>query len=725
MAITYRDTLPSGAVGTVKTSALSSAEINTNFATLDIEKATKANPTFSGVVTLPSQSVALADSVLPSVSPSLSLDFANSNQLDPRVTFSRLSTATYYDGKTTAMAEQNLLTYSQLIGGTGWVSARVVTPIVNNGIAPDGTQTASLCVGTTDNGAHYFGQTAATAGNILSFYAKPNGTKTIIRCNPNSTANTASFDLTGVGSVSQNIGCVGSIVSVGSGWYRCVLVAATNVFTSCYFWPENVEGVIVGDGINGFYLWGAQLEQRSQVTAYIPTTTQAITNYIPQLMTAPAGVARFDHDPISGKSLGLLIEESRDNLVINSEDISSVSWSNPIGTTGGSRVQSGWDVGFKIGQVTASVNNGGLRQSIYGLINGQVYTLSFYLASVSPSLILLQGENAGAAYGTNLAVTINPTTGATTAQSGFTSVTSKVFGSGRIYEVTLPAAAGNVSTAIFNLEFKAAANIPFYIGRIQFEQTVGVAAIRAGFTTGTGTIDASNIMLDSGATGAYVGNRLLIGYGASSIAVILSYDANTKIATLATPLGSIPASGTAYTILPATINTSGFATSYIPTTTGSVTRSADQANMTGVNFSSWYNASEWSVYVEADTFSGFLNNTIFSISDLAGGTSNKINIDFGNRTFNYTNGVNNYILTPLASGLVLNTGFKFATSVKPGLVYGAGSGGTIKTSTAMTYMPQNIAILKLYDNTLLNGHIKKLSYYPKALSTTELQALTS
>jgi len=41
----------------------------------------------------------------PTVHPSLNLDFANSRLLDPRITFVRNSTATYYDNKTSALAE--------------------------------------------------------------------------------------------------------------------------------------------------------------------------------------------------------------------------------------------------------------------------------------------------------------------------------------------------------------------------------------------------------------------------------------------------------------------------------------------------------------------------------------------------------------------------------------------------------------------------------------------
>ena len=44
------------------------------------------------------------------------------------------------------------------------------------------------------------------------------------------------------------------------------------------------------------------------------------------IKTAAADEARFDHDPITGESLGLLIEEQRTNLVTYSEDFSNSSW---------------------------------------------------------------------------------------------------------------------------------------------------------------------------------------------------------------------------------------------------------------------------------------------------------------------------------------------------------------------------------------------------------------
>jgi hypothetical protein len=70
------------------------------------------------------------------------------------------------------------------------------------------------------------------------------------------------------------------------------------------------DGVIRNAVTNlGIYLWGAQLEQSTTVGEYIPTTST--------INSAP----RFDHDPTTGESLGLLVEESRTNLITSSSDI--------------------------------------------------------------------------------------------------------------------------------------------------------------------------------------------------------------------------------------------------------------------------------------------------------------------------------------------------------------------------------------------------------------------
>ena len=119
---------------TVKGSSLTSAEIDANVINLNADKADKASPTFTGAVTLPNSLLQVTASSYPTIQPTLNLDFANTKQLDPRITFVRNSTAAYYDGQTSAMAEQNLLLQSNTFSNAAWVATNGRT--ITNGTTP-------------------------------------------------------------------------------------------------------------------------------------------------------------------------------------------------------------------------------------------------------------------------------------------------------------------------------------------------------------------------------------------------------------------------------------------------------------------------------------------------------------------------------------------------------------------------------------------------------------
>ena len=63
---------------------------------------------------------------------------------------------------------------------------------------------------------------------------------------------------------------IGSIISVGNGWYRCVIefssIGSVQVFSA----NNNDSGISIytGDGTSGIYIWGAQLEVGSSASAY-------------------------------------------------------------------------------------------------------------------------------------------------------------------------------------------------------------------------------------------------------------------------------------------------------------------------------------------------------------------------------------------------------------------------------------------------------------------------
>lgn len=270
------------------------------------------------------------------ISPSLSLDFSNVKALDPRITFARASSATYY-GTQTTKAEENLLLYSQEFDNAAWSKGNS-TVTANATSAPDGTTTAEKLVENTANAGHRVttgDSVTVSTDYVYSVFAKAD-TRDWIALSPSHPGvnNYLTFFDLANGVVGTNAaGNTASIEDVGNGWYRCIVKrtttgSQTSLDTQIYVASADNTSSYTGDGTSGIFLWGAQLEARSAPTAYTATTTQPITNYIPVLETASANVARFDHDPVTGESLGLLVEEQRTNLLAYSEQFNGWGFSN-------------------------------------------------------------------------------------------------------------------------------------------------------------------------------------------------------------------------------------------------------------------------------------------------------------------------------------------------------------------------------------------------------------
>jgi hypothetical protein len=215
------------------------------------------------------------------------------------------------------------------------------------------------------------------------------------------TTSFVNFDIEpGAGAVGTSDGTAsGSIVDAGNGWYRCVAVntttttltqAAINFVTSTSA-ARNESATWAGT--ETVFLWGAQLEQRSAVTAYTPTTTQPITNYVPVLLSAANNVARFDHNPVTGESLGLLIEEQRTNLFERSEDFDNAYWSkfrlvltqNVIAPDG---TRTAWHI-----QNTTDSGQHMFRRAL-SITSGTTYTSSIYAKAAELTTITL-GTSSG------------------------------------------------------------------------------------------------------------------------------------------------------------------------------------------------------------------------------------------------------------------------------------------------------------------------------------------
>ena len=605
----------------------------------------------------------------PAIRPSLLLDFANTTSLDPRITFTRASTATYYDGVTVAKAEENLLLESQDFTTT-WANGDT-TDTANTSVAPDGTTTADTITDSATTTGHDVSQSLTSTANATYVYScfLKNGTRQFailaVSTGPNVWAS-AKFDLSAgtAGSTGSAGGGVFSsisstITSVGNGWYRCTLTfTITTATTISMRVGLATDGTTFTAGLRGLesYLgngstilaWGAQLEQRSSVTAYTATTTQPIINYIPVLLTAASGVARFEHNPVTGESLGLEIEEQRTNLLLRSEEFDNASWTKAGATITANTVVSpdGTLTSDAIVESTASAQRAVFQAQT---LTAAAHTFSVYAKRGIGSQRWLTLFPQGTGVSANTIFDINA--GTVVASAGAQHLSSSITNVGNGWyrcSISFTAAAVSITNVIY-LTNNTASAAPTYTG--------------------------------DGYSGIYI-------WGAQ-------------------------------------LEAGSFATSYIPTVASQVTRSADSASMTGTNFSSWYRADEGTVYTESLTLTAGTDKYQCEIGD--GTASNRFSIA------SQASNQDNYVIVNGSVQANANFAVSRATTIKNALGYKLndvrsgvnGSLGAADTSVSVPIV-NTLYIGSARSNlAMLNGTLAKLAYYPKRLQNSELQALTT
>jgi len=273
------------------------------------------------------------------VVPSLDLRFAEGKNLNDYMTGtplvdhqrsmsgSNLSPGTFVNSSgLIETAKVNLVVYSEDFSvSSAWVPVGSTAVQSTTVLAPDNLSFTYKLEEDNTTGAHRFlsgtSNTVSATINLpytISFFVKNAGRDYVfIRFNTGVgdfvTGSVRLSDAT----VTQTITGTITATPVGNGWVRIVGTGVSNATGLAY--PEirasnsAIYSNYTGDGTSGIYVWGAQVEEGTTATTYIPTTN------------VPSAAPRFDHDPTTGESLGLLIEESRTNILLNSATLSTQS----------------------------------------------------------------------------------------------------------------------------------------------------------------------------------------------------------------------------------------------------------------------------------------------------------------------------------------------------------------------------------------------------------------
>lgn len=623
---------------------------------------------------------------MPDVRPSLLLDFANSKALDPRITFTRGSTATYWDGHTTTKGEENLIAYSEQFENPYWLIGNEASITANSTTAPDGTTTADTLTGSAVSTWHgiYYG-----LGNVTDFpyqysvYAKA-GTEDFLQLRTNSTpSGFCNFNLS-TGAVGNSSVMTGTITDVGNGWYRCSVEVTTGGIStwSIDILDSDINARAPANTPTGnIYIWGAQLEQRDSITAYTSTSGSPIVKYQPTLQTAASGEARFDHDPVTGESKGLLIEEARTNL-------NSYSGSFTLGysTADASKfydygiapdgTQSAVKVAIDYGQTTPK----GMTRNL-GTTANTIHTSSCYVKSSGYRYLTFWVDN-GAGIGRH--IQIDGTDG---------SVTNVYSNAGSSFD------ADSFSHSVTD------AGNGWYRIAITYKPL-----------TGTGTINHRWYGADTSGSA---------DYGNGSLSSAAPGQLGWLVWGVQKEVGEFP-------------------TSYIATSGSTVTRSRDEAEIVIDASSDWY-ANEGTLYGKFSMGAFVTSQAPLSLYRTTGGNdwmgfysstpqsdgTSAISVTAYRATPSGSNNAGGSIKTVsggstskyFAVGEVIQAAMSFSTTE-----YNSGGAGAIQNETGDFLIPQHdrLSLWKLYNGGFdaKSSHMRKAAFYPKLMTQQQLEELT-
>jgi hypothetical protein len=181
-------------------------------------------------------------------------------------------------------ATTNLITHSEEFDNAAWIKLNA-SITANQAISPKGDLTADRLIDDNSGGSGTVRLDFSAVGlsssqkYTLSFFAKSDSLNEVLLNANNydgSTDGYAFFSLSGNGSINGSTNIDNSTIeSYGNGWYRCsisiTLGSANTSLGFQIFATENQNSSVPLNGSSSVYVWGAQLEEQSYATSYVPS----------------------------------------------------------------------------------------------------------------------------------------------------------------------------------------------------------------------------------------------------------------------------------------------------------------------------------------------------------------------------------------------------------------------------------------------------------------------
>ena len=203
------------------------------------------------------------------------------------ITFSRGSNATVTGPNGLIQwAPSNLLTNSQDFEASAWLKSGTATIVANSALSPDGTITGDKLVfnsGAAPGAAYVYRAVSGLTSGISytqSVFIKEAGVTTAnIWSNISGSYTSVRINLS-TGVLSQNgaqpLPASYSAISAGNGWWRVTISETTSGTSGNVVY---VDTSVTGDGTNGVFIWGAQLELGSTATTYNNTSVRNLLGF--------------------------------------------------------------------------------------------------------------------------------------------------------------------------------------------------------------------------------------------------------------------------------------------------------------------------------------------------------------------------------------------------------------------------------------------------------------